>query len=85
MVDVHVGGVTVWPGDLLHGDCNGVTTIPAEIAADVVDACEEFVRAEEAVLSYARSDHVTTEGLAHRRGPRRRLIEKLRQQVTSTR
>src|SRR5438874_6843881 len=27
-VPVHVGGVTVHPGDLLHGDRNGVTTIP---------------------------------------------------------
>jgi len=26
---VHVGGLTVMPGDLLHGDQNGVTTIPA--------------------------------------------------------
>src|SRR5205807_6469102 len=29
-VPVHVGGVMVQPGDLLHGDCNGVTTIPNE-------------------------------------------------------
>ena len=27
-VPVHVGGVMVHPGDLLHGDRNGVTTIP---------------------------------------------------------
>ena len=31
-VPVHVGGVTIHPGDLLHGDRNGVTTIPQEIA-----------------------------------------------------
>src|SRR5207245_2481130 len=30
-VPVHVGGVMVQPGDLLHGDRNGVTTIPGEI------------------------------------------------------
>src|SRR5262249_53710137 len=32
-VPVHVGGVAVHPGDLLHGDRNGVTTIPNEIAS----------------------------------------------------
>src|SRR5689334_13114014 len=31
-VPVHVGGVMVRPADLLHGDRNGVTTIPNEIA-----------------------------------------------------
>ena len=34
MVPVHVGGMIVTPGDLLHGDGNGVTTIPHEIAAE---------------------------------------------------
>src|SRR5436305_6676635 len=34
-VAVRVGGVAVHPGDLLHGDRNGVTTIPVEIASAV--------------------------------------------------
>src|SRR3954471_1103946 len=34
-VPVQVGGVTVYPGDLLHGDRNGVTAVPHEIAAEV--------------------------------------------------
>jgi len=34
---VHVGGLVVRQGDLLHGDANGVTSIPLEIAADVAD------------------------------------------------
>src|SRR5438874_4592140 len=29
-IPVHVGGVAVHPGDLLHGDRHGVTTIPTE-------------------------------------------------------
>lgn len=49
-VPVRVGGVTVRPGDLLHGDLNGVTTIPIEIASAVADACEEFMKAEAIVL-----------------------------------
>src|SRR5436309_2235761 len=27
-VPVHVGGVMIHPGDLIHADCNGVSTIP---------------------------------------------------------
>jgi len=32
---VNIGGMEVRPGDLLHGDENGITVVPAEIAADV--------------------------------------------------
>ena len=32
-VPVRVGGVMIYPDDLLHADVNGVTTIPKEIAA----------------------------------------------------
>src|SRR5438309_1754708 len=35
---VRVGGVTVQPGDLIHADANGVTTIPLEIASEISDA-----------------------------------------------
>src|SRR5437016_3632736 len=43
---VHVGGVMILPGDLLHGDRNGVTSIPHEIAGAVAHACAEYVAAE---------------------------------------
>ena len=35
---VVVGGITIYQGDLLHGDLNGVTTIPHEIAAESLRA-----------------------------------------------
>src|SRR3954453_4255723 len=38
-VPVHVGGAMVHPGALLHGDRNGVTTIPNEVAAEVASGC----------------------------------------------
>ena len=53
-VPVHVGGVMVHPGDLLHGDRNGVTTIPEEIAAAVAEACPEYMAAEAVVLDYLK-------------------------------
>ena len=58
---VTVGGVRIQPGDLLHGDANGVTTIPIEIAERVAKACAEFVAAEDLVISTARQPGVTLE------------------------
>jgi regulator of RNase E activity RraA len=50
-----VGGLVVHPGDLLHADADGVTSIPSEIAAEVADATDEFVAAEKILLDYAQS------------------------------
>jgi 4-hydroxy-4-methyl-2-oxoglutarate aldolase len=47
---VEVGGVVVHPGDLLHGDANGVTTVPLEIADELPHVCQEYVAAEKIVL-----------------------------------
>ena len=54
--DVRVAlGDKINQGDLLHGDANGVTNIPPEIAAAVADACPEFIAAEEIMLDYVKS------------------------------
>ncbi|MEX2186906.1 MAG: RraA family protein [Pirellulales bacterium] len=53
---VRVGGLVVSEGDLLHGDANGVTNIPLDIAAEVADVAAEFVAAEAIVLDYVRGD-----------------------------
>jgi len=60
-VPVHVAGLTVHPGDLLHADANGVVMIPAEIAEHVAGACADFCDAERIVLDYLKSSHVTVE------------------------
>jgi regulator of RNase E activity RraA len=52
---VRVGGLMVNQGDLLHGDANGVTNIPLEIAAEVADIAAEFLAAEELVMKYVKS------------------------------
>ena len=58
IVDLHgtvrVGGLTIYPGDLMHADCNGVTTIPVEIAAEVAQVAAEFCAAESIVLDYLK-------------------------------
>jgi regulator of RNase E activity RraA len=52
---VRVGGLMVNPGDLLHGDVNGVTNIPPEIAQEVADISDDFVAAEAILLDYVRA------------------------------
>ncbi len=65
---VRVGGLMVNQGDLLHGDLNGVTNIPLEIAADVADLAEEFVAAERILLDYVQgSSPKTTAGFVSTR------------------
>ncbi len=66
-VPVHVGGIVVHPGDLLHGDANGVTTVPIEIASEVAHLCEEYIAAEEILIGYCRAGNVTVEGYTEAR------------------
>ena len=54
-VPVHVGGVAVYPGDLLHGDANGVTTVPNEIAGQVARSAAQFIEAEGYILDCLKS------------------------------
>lgn len=62
---VRVGGLVVRQGDLLHGDANGVTNIPLEIADAVADVAAEFVAAEGIVMDYVKGpDPKTAAGLA---------------------
>jgi regulator of RNase E activity RraA len=52
---VRVGGLMVNSGDLLHGDANGVTSIPTSIAAEVADVAEEFIAAENIIMNYVKA------------------------------
>jgi 4-hydroxy-4-methyl-2-oxoglutarate aldolase len=63
-VPVQVGGAAVHPGDLIHGDRNGVTTIPNEIAAAVAHACADFMAAEAVVIDYVKAGKVDVRGFA---------------------
>jgi regulator of RNase E activity RraA len=51
---VRVGGLMVNQGDLLHGDANGVTSIPLEVADQLPEAAAEFVEAERIILDYVQ-------------------------------
>jgi 4-hydroxy-4-methyl-2-oxoglutarate aldolase len=84
-IAVQVGGITVHPGDLLHGDCNGVTTIPPDIAPDVAHACRDFAAAEAVVLEYLKGNDVTVDGFAAARAESRHMIEALRKRLSAKR
>ena len=60
---VHVGGITVRPGDLIHADGNGVVVIPHGLAEHVAKACPLWMDAERVVLDYLKEDEVTINGL----------------------
>ncbi|MDQ7037437.1 MAG: RraA family protein [Anaerolineae bacterium] len=65
-VPVTLDGVTVNRGDLLHGDINGLTTIPLEIAAQISAEVEQVRNKEQPLINYMKSDNFTVEGLLKR-------------------
>lgn len=79
---VRVGGLTVRQGDLLHGDANGVTTIPREIASEVADLAGPFIEAEKILIGYVRGPGIKTlAGLATARDEFQAALAKLRREA----
>jgi len=62
-VTVNICGMTVQPGDLLHGDANGLLVVPMEIAAQVVERAEKVWERERRIVEYVKSSQFTLEGL----------------------
>jgi regulator of RNase E activity RraA len=61
-VPVHIGGLTVRPGDLLHADANGVVSIPLDLAPHVAALCEDFCAAERIMMDFLEGKDVTPLG-----------------------
>ncbi len=74
--------MSIYPNDLLHGDLNGVTTIPAEIAAEVADIGDEFVAAEAIILDTLRQGDTSVSKLREAQAESHAQIAKLRRQVS---
>jgi 4-hydroxy-4-methyl-2-oxoglutarate aldolase len=53
-ITVGIFGLTISPGDLLHGDANGLLTIPRSIAAEVPAAARQIQERERAAIDRAR-------------------------------
>lgn len=80
---VRVGGLMVNQGDLLHGDANGVTNIPLEIASEVADAAPAFIAAEAIVIDYVKAPGEKKLAKYNElRGEFLAAVEKLRLQVS---
>ena len=79
---VRVGGLVVNSGDLLHGDANGVTNIPKDLADEVADVTQEFFDAEKIVLDYVNGNgKKTPAGLAAARKEYSAVVAKLTDRV----
>jgi regulator of RNase E activity RraA len=64
---VVIDGVLIRPGDLLHGDINGVTTIPTAIASQVADAAARVRKDEAELMAYINSPEFSVDGLFKRK------------------
>ncbi len=84
-VAVQVGGLDVYPNDLLHGDANGVTSVPGELAADVADACEDYAAAEAVVIDAAQSGSLSLAQLSDAYAEMARQIDELGRRVRKSR
>lgn len=60
---VEVGGLTIRSGDLLHGDLQGVQTVPLAIAGQIPSAAARLIAREQALIALCRSPDFTIEKL----------------------
>lgn len=65
-VPVNVSGVLVNPGDIIHADSNGVTTIPHEIARDVIKEAHKVLEKESTYRDWVNSDDFSMAKLRQR-------------------
>ena len=80
-VPVRVGGVMIYPDDLLHMDVNGVTTIPKEIASEVAEVGDAYVAAEMVILDTLKEFGPDLKKLHEARKESKRQMQVLREQV----
>ena len=62
-IPVEVGGLTVHPGDLLHGDKHGVTNIPPELADRIPEMVATIAEYEQRTISLCQSADFTLDAL----------------------
>jgi 4-hydroxy-4-methyl-2-oxoglutarate aldolase len=65
-VPVQVSGLTIHPGDLLHGDVNGLLVVPESIADRVADEAMRVREREQAMLELVRQPGFSAEKLRAR-------------------
>ncbi len=63
---VHISGMVVQSGDLLHGDENGLIVVPRCEPAALKEAVDAVRDTERALLDYVRGESFTLDGLRER-------------------
>lgn len=63
---VEIGGLKIVPGDLIHGDCHGVQSIPLECVSEIPQEAEKIRCAERQLMEYCRSPQFSLGGLSDR-------------------
>ena len=82
---VRVGGLSIKFGELLHGDANGVTQIPVDIASEVADIGTEFLDAEAIVMDYVKAPgEKTVAEFSKRSKELKAVVDGLRKRVSRT-
>jgi regulator of RNase E activity RraA len=66
-VPVTIDGILIEPGDLLHGDINGVAKIPNEISAQTADMALKIRQEESELLAYINGPDFSVDGFIHRK------------------
>lgn len=68
---VKAGGLEIKPGELLHGDCHGVVSIPTEIAGQLPSVAAQLMNRERKLIALCRSGEFSLENLrrAVKEGP----------------
>lgn len=65
-VPVVVGGLQILPGDLLHGDVNGLIKVPSEGVEKLPSLIEQVLARERAFLEYVTGEDFDLDGLIDR-------------------
>jgi 4-hydroxy-4-methyl-2-oxoglutarate aldolase len=60
---VQIGSLEISPGDLLHGDSNGIVSVPKELAPRIPSTAAALRRKDGAVIDFCHSPEFSVEGL----------------------
>jgi 4-hydroxy-4-methyl-2-oxoglutarate aldolase len=55
-VPVDVAGLHIRPGDILHGDINGLITVPPELRANLADVLERIRSSERRIMEMTKAE-----------------------------
>jgi regulator of RNase E activity RraA len=60
---VEIGGLKISSGDLLHGDCNGIQTVPVSIAGRIAEVARRIQDGEAELIRFCQSPEFSLEKL----------------------